>query len=260
MGSLAAGRVRSSAVGHRCAHVFSVVAAIACPSARCTVTTSEPAAEGDVRPSHRRGRISGGRGRRAAGDAELGVGHHHLDFVGQAQGRPFSVQVVMSVVQPVEARFTAPIHDLSIDIAKGPIGQTFSMEIANATEAELVVRLRAHSVPAGWKMLFSGEHAQVSLEPWGVGRVEVVAELMSDTGLREALVPFTVEVVGGGGRPTSADRVFATCYVRIQPKDSLDELTSDNEALRRAVPPSDTRWCEQARPRARELCRSPRCR
>ena len=41
---VAAWRVRSSAVGHRSAFVFSVVVAFACPSARWTVTTSQPEA------------------------------------------------------------------------------------------------------------------------------------------------------------------------------------------------------------------------
>ena len=40
----AAARVLSSAVGHRWAYVLSVVVALACPSARWTVTTSQPAA------------------------------------------------------------------------------------------------------------------------------------------------------------------------------------------------------------------------
>jgi len=40
-------RVRSSAVGHRCAYVFIVVVVFACPRARWTVATSHPAA---IRP------------------------------------------------------------------------------------------------------------------------------------------------------------------------------------------------------------------
>lgn len=40
----AAALVRSSADGHRCAYVFSVVVAFSWPMARCTVTTSQPAA------------------------------------------------------------------------------------------------------------------------------------------------------------------------------------------------------------------------
>ena len=45
LSSVAAARVRSSAVGHRCAYVLSVIVADECPSARRTVTTSQPGDE-----------------------------------------------------------------------------------------------------------------------------------------------------------------------------------------------------------------------
>jgi hypothetical protein len=60
-------------------------------------------------------------------------------------------------------------------------------------------------VPTGWKVPFLDEVTRVNIKPWGMAKFELVAELMNDTGLRDALLPFTVEVVGGGGRPTAAD-------------------------------------------------------
>jgi hypothetical protein len=123
------------------------------------------------------------------------------------------------------------LGELVIDLANGPVGRDFYLELSNDTGTRLEIGVRGHSVPAGWKVMFSSSES-LKLEPWGSVRVNLVAELINDTGLRDVLAPFTVEVTGSG-RDTPSDRIFATCYARLVPKSPMRELIDSNEELRR---------------------------